>query len=173
MTDVRVTEAAPRHAQTVQALVEQTFRDTYAEHNTDADMEQYVAENFSLQHIKTELDDPTIFYLLLETASNPAGYAKLKWAEPENAALANSPNLELCRFYIDQPYHGQGLAQTLMQACIQQTRAQQGRGIWLGVWSQNHRAIRFYSKEGFEKVGSQVFVLGKDVQYDDILYLGV
>jgi ribosomal protein S18 acetylase RimI-like enzyme len=41
-----------------------------------------------------------------------------------------------------------------------------GQHLWLGVWERNPRAIAFYLKSGFEKVGSHDFVVGGDTQTD-------
>jgi len=38
--------------------------------------------------------------------------------------------------------------------------------LWLDVWERNSRAIAFYRKWGFVKVGTQDFRLGEDVQHD-------
>ena len=41
--------------------------------------------------------------------------------------------------------------------------------IWLGVWEKNEKAIHFYKKNGFYKIGSHSFVMGEDVQTDYIM----
>jgi ribosomal protein S18 acetylase RimI-like enzyme len=41
--------------------------------------------------------------------------------------------------------------------------------VWLGVWENNPRALAFYQKFGFNKVGHHVFQLGNDPQHDWIL----
>ena len=38
--------------------------------------------------------------------------------------------------------------------------------VWLAVWEHNARAIRFYEKHGFARVGEQLFRLGADTQTD-------
>ena len=43
------------------------------------------------------------------------------------------------------------------------------RALWLGVWEQNPRAIRFYRRLGFREVGDHVFVLGTDPQRDLVM----
>ncbi|ULQ53873.1 GNAT family N-acetyltransferase [Flavihumibacter fluvii] len=45
----------------------------------------------------------------------------------------------------------------------------QGKGfptVCLGVWERNEKAIRFYLKNGFEKLGSPIFLLGNHPQTD-------
>ena len=56
-----------------------------------------------------------------------------------------------------------------MQASLRAAAEAGGRGIWLGVNSQNARAIRFYEKSGFRKVGTKSFSLGSTVEHDFVL----
>jgi ribosomal protein S18 acetylase RimI-like enzyme len=39
----------------------------------------------------------------------------------------------------------------------------------LGVWERNARAVAFYGKYGFARVGEHTFVLGADAQTDWVL----
>jgi hypothetical protein len=45
--------------------------------------------------------------------------------------------------------------------------------MWLGIWEENPRAIRFYEKRGFEKFGSHSFRLGQDEQTDILMKLSL
>jgi ribosomal protein S18 acetylase RimI-like enzyme len=56
-----------------------------------------------------------------------------------------------------------------MRACLEEARKMGHATIWLGVWEKNERAIRFYDKWGFRKIGEKQFVLGRDVQTDFIM----
>jgi ribosomal protein S18 acetylase RimI-like enzyme len=58
------------------------------------------------------------------------------------------------------------VAAALMQACLDQARKAEHDVVYLGVWEHNPRAIAFYRKWGFEKVGEHVFLLGDDEQTD-------
>ncbi len=53
-----------------------------------------------------------------------------------------------------------------MEQCIAVASQKQKEVIWLGVWKQNHSAISFYHKWGFEKFSTHQFILGDDVQTD-------
>jgi ribosomal protein S18 acetylase RimI-like enzyme len=77
--------------------------------------------------------------------------------------------VELRRFYVDRSYQGRGVAQVLMRAAEDAARQLGGRTFWLGVWERNLRAIAFYAKCGFVDTGTQVFVLGSDVQTDRVM----
>ena len=38
--------------------------------------------------------------------------------------------------------------------------------VWLGVWEENPRAIRFYEKNGFVVFDKHIFRMGNDEQTD-------
>ena len=56
-----------------------------------------------------------------------------------------------------------------MRASLDAARSAGHRTIWLGVWERNARAISFYERWVFEKVGDHVFRLGSDDQTDLIM----
>ena len=66
---------------------------------------------------------------------------------------STAPPVQLQRFYVDRPFHGRGVAQSLMRAVDDAGRELGGRTLWLGVWERNPRAIAFYTKCGFVDVG--------------------
>jgi GNAT superfamily N-acetyltransferase len=83
--------------------------------------------------------------------------------------VGDSGAIEIWRFYVDRPWHGLGLAQTLMSA-VRECAVQKGaRTLWLGVWEKNPRAIAFYEKCGFRDVGAHDFWVGSDRQTDRIM----
>jgi ribosomal protein S18 acetylase RimI-like enzyme len=73
------------------------------------------------------------------------------------------------RFYVDRPWFGRGVAPALMAACAAEARRRGGDVLWLGVWERNARAIAFYEKCGFRRVGIQPFQLGSDRQTDYVM----
>jgi ribosomal protein S18 acetylase RimI-like enzyme len=66
-------------------------------------------------------------------------------------------------------WHGRGVAQALMDAVLDGARARGGRTLWLGVWERNPRAVAFYQRYGFHRVGEHTFRLGDDEQTDWLL----
>lgn len=45
--------------------------------------------------------------------------------------------------------------------------------VWLGVWEENPRAIRFYKKNGFVEFDRHIFKLGNDEQTDIMVKLQI
>ncbi len=90
--------------------------------------------------------------------------------DPDVAAvLTTCRRTELSKCYVHPDHHGLGAAAELMHASIGAAAAAGARGLWLGVNSQNARAIRFYEKSGFRKVGTKSFRLGSTVEHDFVM----
>lgn len=101
-----------------------------------------------------------------------AGYSMIVLAQPTDdvlGALSLAPVVELSKFYVRPEYHGRGAAAALMSATLKLAAASGLPGVWLGVNQENARAIRFYSKSGFRRVGTKRFRLGDRFEDDFIL----
>ena len=155
-------------------LATSTFRDAFAHENTPEDMARYVAEAFTPERQAAEITDPTGIVLVAESRDGDdadaqlVGYVHLV-SGPAPAAVQGPAPLELKRLYVGRAWHGQGVAQSLMNAAIDAARARGARTLWLGVWERNPRAVAFYAKYGFARVGEHTFVLGDDAQTDWLL----
>jgi ribosomal protein S18 acetylase RimI-like enzyme len=145
-----------------------TFEAAFGADNTPEDMNEYLAANFNLANIQAHLADPLSSYLLGYESGQVFGYAMFRVGEAPEAVGGPNP-IELVRFYVDQNFIGQGYGSALMQACIDEATRDGYTPIWLGVWEKNDRAIGFYEKWGFTRVGMKQFVLGTDPQTDVIM----
>lgn len=161
---VSIRRAATRDAAALSTFAAAAFHDAFGPHNTPANMNHYVAESFSTERQAAEIADPAGEVLLAEVGEELAGYVRLvRGGAP--AAVAE-PAIEIRRLYVDRRRHGSGLAQMLMNAAVDTARRGAERSIWLAVWQKNARAIRFYEKCGFARVGTTLFMLGDDEQTD-------
>jgi ribosomal protein S18 acetylase RimI-like enzyme len=60
-----------------------------------------------------------------------------------------------------------------MQFCIDLARGTGSEWIWLVVWYQNHTAIRFYERWGFESFAYFDFKFGHEIHRDHVMRLRV
>jgi GNAT superfamily N-acetyltransferase len=135
-------------------------------------MARYLAEAFGVERQRAEIADPGAIVLLAEgddgARGELAGYAHLVETAPPDVVRGPAP-IELKRFYVARALHGQGVARLLMDAVLDAARERGAGTVWLGVWERNPRAIAFYEKCGYARVGEQRFVLGADVQTDWVM----
>lgn len=164
--------ATPDDAATLASLATRTFVDAYTGMCADADIASYVAAHLGEEAQRAELRDPLTATLVGETDGAVMAYAQLRRSSG-GAGVTGAAPVEIARFYVDRPWHGAGHAHTLMREALSWARLAGADVAWLGVWKRNARAIAFYSKWGFERVGEQTFVMGSDVQFDDVLALAL
>lgn len=168
MTETKIRPATVADAAMLAGLATETFRDTFAKYNDPADMDAYIAEALTSTRFAEEIADPANVWFVAEVDDSPAGYAKLRAGEAHESVTGDAP-IEISRLYAQQQFHGRGVGRALIEACFEEARRREARTIWLGVWEHNARAIAFYEKCGFVRCGATTFVLGKDVQTDDVM----
>lgn len=145
------------------------FLAAYA-HASDADnTAAFIAANFATERQVAEIGDPQIVTLLAESGGAMAGYAQVRFATTAPACVAETGGVELGRFYFAPEHHGRGGAAQLMNEVRAVARARGRRWLWLLVWQQKPQAIRFYEKQGFERVGTAVFMVGNDRKADFVM----
>ena len=158
------------HRQDAELLVElgkRTFREAFAAQNSPEDMATHLRATFSLDNIKTQLDNKDTLYLISDFQAEPVGYAYL-YPTQTPAAIKDPIAIQLIRFYLLEKCYGLGVGNTLMQSCLAESSARGYRAVWLSSWELNGRANAFYRKWQFKVVGRQKFVVGSDVQNDFI-----
>ena len=147
---------------------EQTFRATFGAVNSAEHMAQHCKSSYSEEIQAREISNPNMLTLLCEDNNSLIGFAQLQWGEIPDCVAAKCPG-EIQRLYVVSNWHGKGVAQKLMAACIEEITQRKSDAIWLGVWEQNPRAIAFYKKLGFVEAGDHIFLLGDDPQRDIIM----
>ena len=158
------------HRQDAELLVElgkRAFHEAFAAQTSSEDMATHLRTTFSLDDIKTQLDDKDTLYLIIDLQAEPAGYAYLYPTQPP-AAIKDPIAIQLIRLYLLKKCYGLGVGNFLMQRCLDESHARGYRTVWLSSWELNGRANAFYKKLHFKVVGRQQFVVGSDVQSDFI-----
>ena len=170
MPTARRAEAAD--AVRLAALAERTFRAAFGSFNTRENMDAHCASAYGEIIQASEIADPKIETFVCDDSGELVGYAQLRWGIAPSCVLASRP-AEIRRIYVDQQCQGKGIAQALMSQMIAAAMRGNADRVWLGVWENNPRAMAFYRKLGFDKVGHHTFRLGDDSQHDWILWCNV
>lgn len=76
---------------------------------------------------------------------------------------------EIQQLYVLAQYHNLRLGTRLMDIGLEWLQAQGRTPLYIGVWSENYGAQRFYGRYGFYKVGEYGFPVGKTVDREFIL----
>jgi ribosomal protein S18 acetylase RimI-like enzyme len=149
-----------------------TYSETFSPVNTPENMKAYMESAFTMAQLEEEMLDAHALFLLVEIDGFLCAYAKLLADKPPDC-IPDENAIEIVRFYVDRPWHGSGLASTLMEACLAEAKKRGFKTIYLGVWERNFRAQAFYGKWNFVRVGEHVFPMADDPQIDWWMMRGV
>lgn len=147
-----------------------TFAETFSSENSEEDMREYLEEGFSTEKIKTELTDKNAEFYFAELDDNVIGYLKVNFGQSQTE-IKDKNALEIERIYVLKEFHGKKVGQILYDKAIELAKEKNVEYVWLGVWEQNPRAIRFYEKNGFTAFDKHIFKLGNDEQTDIMMKL--
>ena len=162
---IKIEKASFGDLETLQEISRSTFVETFAASNSESDMQQYLNVNFSVDKLGAELcNEDSQFYIAWDEAS-AIGYLKVNAAQAQTE-LREDHSLEIERIYLLDAYQGKNLGQLLFDKALEIAHQQGKTSVWLGVWKENVKAIRFYEKNGFVSFGTHVFKMGDDEQTD-------
>ena len=153
-------------AAAIDGMFRSSFCDTFAYLYRAEDLAAFLAQ-FTADAWQSELSDPAFAFRLAEVANEPAGFVKLGPLKvPVEPA---GPAIELKQFYILKDHQGGGLAPPLMDWALDEARRRGAGELYLTVFTENHRARRFYDRYGFEAVGAYNFMVGSHADEDIIM----
>ena len=170
MSPIIIRKATISDLEIIQEISKQTFIETFADVNTQENMENYVQENFNPEQMASEINNPDSAFYLASLDNEIIGYMKLNFRDAQTEKQKEN-NLEIHRIYVLQAFHGKKMGQLLLDEVLKIAKQMAVNSVWLGVWEENHRAIQFYTKNGFVEFDKHIFTLGDDVQTDLLMQL--
>jgi len=142
-----------------------TFIETFASENSSENMTEYLESAFTTEKLMSELTNINSEFYFAEMEGEVVGYLKVNFNDSQTE-LKVSNALEIERIYVLKEFHGKKVGQILYDKAIEIAKKKSLNNVWLGVWEQNPRAIRFYEKNGFKVFDKHIFRLGNEEQID-------
>ena len=162
--------ATVRDAEALSALGTATFVATFGHLYQPDDLEIFL-QNHDPNLWTKELADPAFAVRVAELDGKMVGYAKL--GPPHLPFEPRGEAAELRQLYVLEEMKGQGIAQALIEWIIEQARQRRADHLYLSVFTENHRARRFYEKYGFEPEGTYAFMVGTHADEDIVMRLAL
>ncbi len=165
--EITIRRLKPADTAALSEISKKTFYDTFTGTCTQADMDLFLEDYFNEKVVAKELSNPADFYFFAEIDNKPAGYLRFMEDYSNLPLMKQWKAMELKRIYVLKEFHGQGIAQKLMDFIIDYCSTEKYQVIWLGVWEHNLRAQKFYEKYGFQNSGhTHNFPIGNTPQTD-------
>lgn len=142
-----------------------TFFDAFYHLNNPEDIHTYADKFLCEEKLATEIANPASGFYFALIGGEVTGYIKLNFA-PAQSDIKDPAALEIERVYVSKYHQGKQIGKQLLNHAVQIAIEADLQYIWLGVWEDNHRAIKFYQQNEFEVFGSHDFMLGSDLQTD-------
>jgi ribosomal protein S18 acetylase RimI-like enzyme len=155
-------------AERLAAMFHDCFRGTFGHLYDPRDLAAFLAGH-TVEQWRGQLESGDFVVRMAEDGGALAGFIKLGPlrlpVEPAGTAI------ELRQLYVGGPWHGSGVARELMDWGLAEARGRASAELYLSVFTQNHRARRFYARYGFEEVGPYAFMVGNQADEDVIMRL--
>lgn len=171
-----IRRATPADAERVVDITRRNFTETFGHLYPSEDLAYFLDNSYSLDAHRALLADEAYAIWLLEREACPehgrrgeaVGHAVAGPAGLPHADVAEGDG-ELKRLYILQAAHNGGWGGKLFQTVLDWLERDGPRTLWIGVWSENLGAQRFYGRYGFEKVGEYLFPVGNTHDHEFIM----
>ncbi len=155
-----IRRATPEDAGVLCLLAERTFVETFGHLYPPEDLAFYLSIAYPVEQQREQLESGDYAAWLLEIDGETVGFAfagPCGLPHPE----ARPEDGELKRLYVLREHQSGGWGGKLF-AEVERWLLEGGpRVVWIGVWSENQGAQRFYGRHGFAKVGEYDFPVGR------------
>ncbi|AKU95453.1 acetyltransferase, GNAT family [Labilithrix luteola] len=148
-----------------------TFVETFGHLYKPEDLAAFLEHAYSLERTSRDLANPDKASWIVESGSEVIGYAlagPCGLPHPE----VKPEDGELNRLYMKRGHQSGGLGSRMCAEALAWLESVGRHRIWIGVWSENFGAQRFYGRLGFEKVGEYLFPVGETRDLEFILRRG-
>jgi len=133
-----------------------SFLEAHGKSASEENINEYVSKNFTNKAFEEALKDSNNIFYIIYFNGKAVGYSKIIFnSQHPNIPIKNITKLE--RLYLLQEFHSLKLGLELFNYNLNESVKHQQSGIWLFVWTENHKAINFYKKNGFKIVGQYDF----------------
>ena len=190
-----IRRATPADAEALSYLSRTCFTQTFGHLYAPSNLDAFLDEAYSPTVLRAELDDPERATWLLfdepvdearatlssddlpgtpeprdeaptsSVSQAPIGYVTACPAHLPHPDVAPGDG-EVQRLYILQGHQGGGRGTALLRTALDWLERDGPRTIWIGVWSENYGAQRFYARHGFEIVGDYSFMVGDHADHE-------
>ncbi len=158
-----------RDTESLCALAIQVWLHTYAIEGVSSLIARYVLSRFTPNNFEALLREKLSAVFVAEIDQNLVGYATVTGSNLCPAPA--SAKVELATLYVQEHFMGKGIGHALLLCAEQWAHQRERSHLWLTTNSQNRRAIAFYTKHGYTKIGITHFELDTE-KHENVVLVG-
>ena len=157
---MNIRPATPSDIPNLVVLRQQVWIATYADEGIRDEFSKYVLAEFTIEKMMASLNDPKRAILVAENGEHLIGYVEIAFdRQPPQPILEEKGHLfpEITTLYVLERFLGKGIGYKLLEEAEQLIKSKGHSAVWLDVFCENERAIRFYERQNFIRVGISYF----------------
>ncbi len=165
---IKIVRATENDASLLARMGREIFGHYWARMYSPDQLEAFFHQQYDIEPMREDLRNPNHLHFIAWADDQPAGFMKLSRKQTLADWIAERC-LEICRLYVYEKYYHKGIGRALVETAIAIGHAEQMESLVLGVWGNNVRALTFYKKFGFEKIGEHPFQVGDRIDNDWVM----
>lgn len=168
---VEITLAKIDQVDEVRWFARDTFVHKFGKLYKTEDLNLYVENSYSNEAFTRDMEDVKQAFFLATLESRLVGFVQCGPCElPQPGATLEDG--EIKRIYVHKDFQGKKIGEMLMRKGLEWLHTEfPNKSLFVGVWSENFGAQKFYSKFGFDRVGEYYFKVGSHRDYEFIMRL--
>ena len=155
-----IRKATPDDADAMSRIATDTFVETFGHLYPPEDLAYFLLNSYSPAAQREMLEQASTAMWLLEHDGVALGHACAGACGLPHPQVAPGDG-ELKRLYVLREAHNGGWGSRLFETALEWLERDGPRTLWIGVWSENFGAQRFYARHGFSFAGEYEFPVGE------------
>jgi ribosomal protein S18 acetylase RimI-like enzyme len=148
-------------------LFKQVYMDTYGTNGITAEFVNFTQKQFNPKKIERDIENNNSVLWVATKDNNPiaAIYVPLE----KQCPLGEFSSPEINKLYVLRHFFGLNIGQNLMNIAENYLKANGYSNAWLWVLASNKRAVNFYKKMEYEKIGTTIFKMETNDYLNDVM----
>ncbi|MFN8362049.1 MAG: GNAT family N-acetyltransferase [Candidatus Kapaibacterium sp.] len=166
--DITIRLAGILDAANLAVLQQQVWIATYATEGIRDEYSTYVLATFTPDTMRESMLNPDIRTFIAEVDGHVIGCVVID-LQPD-APIEGIAGAEIDVLYVLERFIGQGVGHALLNYALSECKAKGYDAVWLTVFHENERALRFYQAHHFHDIGHTFFEMDGN-QYENRIML--
>jgi ribosomal protein S18 acetylase RimI-like enzyme len=167
LSNINFRKAIPEDAAKLSLLFKQVYIHNYAFEGVSDEYANFLVDHFSLDNIGNTIREERCSIVVAEYRNSLIGAVKLSYSQ--NCPYKDIVAPELDKLYVLERFCGMGIGSRLLEKAEKLAIAKGDKYVWVYVWQHNPRAIRFYTKKGFENLGAVAYRMEVNTYYNLVM----
>jgi len=152
MAEISYGKAKLSDALRISILLKTVYIQTYAVDGITFEFANFITKRFSTKLIETIITENPSRLIIAYQNGNPIGVAEIIY--DSTCPIRKIPVSELSKLYVLERFYGKGIGFGLMMKVEKEVFKNGYKEFNLEVYINNERAIAFYERQGYRKIGN-------------------